>query len=77
MRDNQHPRPRRRYGQQPRSLAGRHVIATQVRSDVYRCIRALMEARNLSASGAVHHLLRERLGLPSLLTSDHQPPCTD
>ena len=73
------PRPSatRRYGDQPRSLAGRHVIATQVRNDVYLCVRQLMEARNLSASGAVHHLLRERLGLPSLLTSDHQPPCTD
>ena len=76
MSDNQRPRPRRRYGQQPRSLAGRHVIATQVRSDVYRCIRALMEARNLSASGAVHHLLREHLGLTPLAPFDHQPPST-
>jgi hypothetical protein len=25
----------RRYGEQPRSLAGRHVIQTQVRTDVY------------------------------------------
>jgi hypothetical protein len=29
-----------------------------------------MEARNLSASGAVHHLLRERLGLPPLAPFD-------
>jgi hypothetical protein len=72
------PRPRapRRYGEQPRSLAGRHVIATQVRNDVYLCVRELMQARNLSASGAVHHLLREHLGLTPLAPFDHQPPCT-
>ena len=60
------PRPPRRYGEQPRSVAGRHFIQTQVRTDVYLRIRELMEARNLSASGAVHHLLRERFGLPPL-----------
>lgn len=66
MSTSHRPKPPRRYGEQPRSLAGRHVIQTQVRTDVYLRIRELMEARNLSASGAVHHLLRERFGLPPL-----------
>ena len=64
MSESHRPRPPRRYGEQPRSLAGRHFIQTQVRTDVYLRVRELMEARNLSASGAVHHLLRERFGLP-------------
>jgi hypothetical protein len=67
----------RRYGEQPRSLAGRHVIQTQVRTDVYLQVRELMETCNLSASGAVHHLLRERLGLPPLLPFDQHPISTD
>lgn len=66
MSESHRPRPPRRYGEQPRSEAGRHFIQTQVRTDVYLQVRELMEARNLSASGAVHHLLRERLGLPPL-----------
>ena len=66
MSTSHRPRPPRRYGEQPRSVAGRHFIQTQVRTDVYLRIRELMEARNLSASGAVHHLLRERFGLPPL-----------
>ncbi len=66
MSPSHRPRPPRRYGEQPRSVAGRHFIQTQVRTDVYLRIRELMEARNLSASGAVHHLLRERFGLPLL-----------
>jgi hypothetical protein len=36
-----------------------------------------METRNLSASGAVHHLLRERLGLPPLLPFDQHLISTD
>ena len=67
----------RRYGEQPRSVAGRHFIQTQVRTDVYLRIRELMEARNLSASGAVHHLLRERFGLPPLPPFDQDPMSTD
>jgi len=70
----------RRYGEQPRSRAGRHVIQTQVRTDVYLQVRELMEARNLSASGAVHHLLRElreRFGLPPLPPFDQQQTSTD
>ena len=71
------PRPPRRYGEQPRSLAGRHFIQTQVRTDVYLRIRELMEARNLSASGAVHHLLREHFGLPPLPPFDQQTVSPD
>jgi hypothetical protein len=67
------PRQPRRYGEQPRSLAGRHFIQTQVRSDVYLRIRELMRRHNLSASGTVHHLLRERLGLPPLPPFDQHP----
>ena len=68
---------RRRYGEQPRSVAGRHVIQTQVRTDVYLRVREVMERHNLSASGAVHHLLRERFSLPPLPPFDQQPIPTD
>ncbi|MCP9826808.1 hypothetical protein [Synechococcus sp. EJ6-Ellesmere] len=77
MSTSHRPRPPRRYGEQPRSLAGRHFIQTQVRTDVYLRIRELMEARNLSASGAVHHLLRERFGLPPLPPFDQDPVSPD
>jgi hypothetical protein len=76
MSESHRPRPPRRYGEQPRSEAGRHFIQTQVRTDVYLQVRELMEARNLSASGAVHHLLRERLGLPPLPPFDPSLPTT-
>ena len=66
----------RRYGEQPRSVAGRHFIQTQVRTDVYLRVREVMERHNLSASGAVHHLLRERFGLPPLPPFDQQPIST-
>jgi hypothetical protein len=36
-----------------------------------------MEHHNLSASGAVHHLLRERFGLPPLPPFDQNPVSTD
>ena len=67
----------RRYGEQPRSRAGRHFIQTQVRTDVYLRVREVMERHNLSASGAVHHLLRARFGLPPLPPFDPQPISTD
>jgi len=35
MSESHRPRPPRRYGEQPRSLAGRHFIQTQVRTDVF------------------------------------------
>lgn len=65
------PRP---YGEQPRSAAGRHSIQTQVRSDVYLRICAVMRRHNLSASGAVHHALRLHFGLPPLIPIP--PDCT-
>ena len=77
MSPSHRPRPPRRYGEQPRSLAGRHFIQTQVRTDVYLRIRELMEACNLSASGEVHHLLRERFGLPPLPPFDQQTVSPD
>ena len=77
MSESHRPRPPRRYGEQPCSQAGRHFIQTQVRTDVYLRVRELMEARNLSASGAVHHLLRERFGLPPLPPFDQQQTSTD
>jgi len=77
MSESHRPRPPRRYGEQPRSLAGRHFIQTQVRTDVFLRIREVMERHNISASGAVHHLLRERLGLPPLPPFDQQQTSTD
>ena len=68
---------RRRYGEQPRSVAGRHFIQTQVRTDVFLRIQEVMETNNLSASGAVHHLLRKRFGLPPLPPFDQHPISTD
>jgi hypothetical protein len=47
-----------------------------VRTDVYLRVREVMERHNLSASGAVHHLLRERFGLPPLPPFDQQPIST-
>ena len=58
-------------------MAGRHFIQTQVRNDVYLCVQAVMQRHNLSASGAVHHLLRERFGLPPLAPFDQNQPCND
>ncbi|MEI7667254.1 MAG: hypothetical protein WCI65_14515 [Synechococcaceae cyanobacterium ELA263] len=77
MSESHRPRPPRRYGEQPRSLAGRHFIQTQVRTDVYLQIREVMQRHKLSASGAVHHLLRERFGLPPLTPFDQHPNPTD
>ena len=80
MSESHRPRAPRRYGEQPRSVAGRHFIQTQVRTDVYLRVREVMERHNLSASGAVHHLLRERFGrfgLPPLPPFDQDPVSTD
>jgi hypothetical protein len=46
MSTSHRPRPPRRYGEQPRSLAGRHFIQTQVRTDVFLRIREVMERHN-------------------------------
>ena len=76
MNSTSHPRRQRAYGDQSRSGAGRHFIQTQVHSDVYLRVRALMERHNISASGAVHHLLRERFGLDPLPPLDSQATTT-
>jgi hypothetical protein len=39
---------------------------TTIHTDCYLQLRQFMDAHNLSASGAVHHLLRERLNLQPL-----------
>lgn len=46
--------------------AGRHVVMTTIHTDCYLQLRQFMDAHNLSASGAVHHLLRERFNLQPL-----------
>jgi hypothetical protein len=46
--------------------AGRHVVMTTIHSDCYLQLRQFMEQHQLSASGAVHHLLRERFNLQPL-----------
>ena len=66
MSESHRPRPPRRSSVQPRSLAGRHFIQTQGRTDVFLRIRGVMERHNLSASGAVHYLLLKRFGLPPI-----------
>ena len=57
------PRPYR----QPRPRAERHYVMTVLRPDAWEAVRKLMQSQNLSASGAVHHLVRLGAGLPSLL----------
>jgi hypothetical protein len=39
---------------------------TTIHSDCYLQLRQFMEQHNLTASGAVHHLLRERFNLQPL-----------
>lgn len=46
--------------------AGRHVVMTTIHSDCYLALRSFMDTHNLTASGAVHHLLRERFNLQPL-----------
>ena len=46
MSTSHRPRLPRRYGEQPRSVAGRHFIQTQVRTDVYLRVREVMERHN-------------------------------
>jgi len=64
---NQHPNPEpaRPYGRggKPRPL----VVATSLADDAAAAVRRVMADHRLSASGAVHHLVRLGAGLPSLL----------
>ena len=58
------PKP---YGRVPRRRqAGRYVM-TVLRMDADDAVRAVMKQHNLSASGAVHHLVRLGAGLPPLI----------
>jgi hypothetical protein len=60
------PRPKP-YGRAPRRRqAGRYVM-TALRMDADEAVRAVMKQHNLSASGAVHHLVRLGAGLPPLI----------
>lgn len=60
------PRPKP-YGRAPRRRqAGRYVM-TVLRMDADEAVRAVMKQHNLSASGAVHHLVRLGAGLPPLI----------
>ena len=60
------PRPKP-YGRAPRRRqAGRYVM-TVLRMDADEAVRAVMKQHNLSASGAVHHLVRLGAGLDPLI----------
>jgi hypothetical protein len=60
------PRPKP-YGRAPRRRqAGRYVM-TVLRMDADEAVRRVMREHNLSASGAVHHLVRLGAGLPPLI----------
>ena len=61
----QAPKPRS-YGRGGRP-PGRYVMTT-LRPDAYQAVVAAMAKHNLSASGAVHHLVRLGAGLPPLLS---------
>lgn len=61
--------PARRYGSR---RAGRHVVMTHLHSDCHAALQAFMERHQLSASGAVHHLLRRQFGLPFLPPFDQE-----
>ena len=62
---DQTPKPRG-YGRAPRRPPGRYVMTT-LRPDAYQAVVDAMAAHNLSASGAVHHLVRLGAGLPPLI----------
>jgi hypothetical protein len=57
------PRP---YGT-GRGSRGSHYVMTSLRLDAHEAVQAVMRRHNLSASGAVHHLVRLGAGLSSLL----------
>jgi hypothetical protein len=64
----QSPKPDRPkpYGRAPRRPSG-WVVQSQLRDDSERAVRDVMATYNISASGAVHHLVRLGAGLPPLL----------
>lgn len=54
------PRPYRRY------YGPRRIVAVSLHLDSWTAVQALMRAHGLSASGAVHHLVRIACGLEAL-----------
>jgi len=59
------PRPYRRS--RPPAPAPPLVVHTYLRDDAARAVQQVMADHNLSASGAVHHLVRVAAGLPTFL----------
>jgi len=57
---NSKPRPYRRY------YGPRRIVAVSLHLDSWTAVQALMRAHGLSASGAVHHLVRIACGLEAL-----------
>ena len=74
---SQRNRRPRSYGERPSISQDRHYVQVMVYGDCHQQLRELMERHNLSASGAVHHLLRERFSLPPLPPFDQQLIPTD
>jgi hypothetical protein len=54
------PRPYRRY------YGPRRIVAVSLHLDAWTAVQATMRAHGLSASGAVHHLVRSACGLEAL-----------
>ena len=59
--------PRRRgYGRtQARRPGGRAYVMTALTPDAYAAVRITMRQLNISASGAVHHMVRVAANLPT------------
>jgi hypothetical protein len=54
------PHPYRRY------CGPRQIVAVSLHLDAWTAVQATMRAHGLSASGAVHHLVRSACGLEAL-----------
>ena len=57
------PRP---YGRPQPRTGGRITVETSLRADAYKAVQAVMERHNITASGAVHHMVRLAAGLDPL-----------
>jgi hypothetical protein len=65
---DQTPKPKPRgYGRPPRQRQPGRYVMTTLRPDAYQAVVDVMAAHNLSASGAVHHLVRLGAGLDPLI----------
>jgi len=54
------------YGRRPRRPPG-HYVMTVLQLDAHQAVMNVMATYNLSASGAVHHLVRLGAGLDPLI----------